>query len=379
MGVAPSALGLGLSTLGGWVMLLGCATVHVFRLWEKRFAPDRRRRRLASAPASRHDASRHDGPAPDPSPDRPPPPPADPTPFIRAAGLTDVAEAGAGLEFAVFRCRSPAGPGPLALRIPHSRIVANANDPHLDARALLAQELAIYGYLSGSAVPVPAPHGLLDAEAGACAMLASFVESDGSSPSPRELGRVLGALHALPPPPDFVPVVCEGGDALETIATRLPRRWGELAALVPGLPRLPDKKTLLCYLSSLRRFPPSLLHLDFRIANLRVEKGRITGVVDWENALLGPPAVELCRLRETAHPGDGFEDGYAETAPEVPELSPMEEIVLRLDSAVMLALVFLSEAPHPDRGKTCLGKVRRLVERLAREADKEQSHGHSPS
>jgi len=359
-------MGLALSTLGGWVVIVGCASVHLFRIWERRFSPHRRGLGLGLS-ASAVEAEACNGAGAEAGPASPDPPAPDPAPFVRVAGLTDVTPAGAGLEFAVFRCRSPSGSGSLALRVPRYRTIANANDPHLDSRALLAQELAIYAHLSGSAVPVPTPRGLLEAdddaddEAADVAMLASFVESDGSRPSPRELGRVLGALHALPPPAGFVPVVHEGGDALETIATRLPRRWGELAALVPRLPRLPDTKALLRHLSPLRRFPASLLHMDFRAANLLTGNGRIAGVVDWENALLGPPAVELCRLRETAHPGDGFEEGYAETALEVPSLSPAEETVLRLDAAVMLARMQLQMFLAASLGPVRRTKDKRLV------------------
>lgn len=42
--------------------------------------------------------------------------------------------------------------------------------------------------------------------------------------------------------------------------------------------------------------PRALLHLDFHPANVMVDAaGRVTGVIDWANAVAGPPAADLAR------------------------------------------------------------------------------------
>ncbi len=40
-----------------------------------------------------------------------------------------------------------------------------------------------------------------------------------------------------------------------------------------------------------------LLHLDYHPANVLVRDGLVTGVIDWENALAGPPPMDLARTR----------------------------------------------------------------------------------
>lgn len=43
--------------------------------------------------------------------------------------------------------------------------------------------------------------------------------------------------------------------------------------------------------------PDRLLHLDYHPANVLVRDGVVTGVIDWENALAGPPPMDLARCR----------------------------------------------------------------------------------
>lgn len=82
--------------------------------------------------------------------------------------------------------------------------------------------------------------------------------------------------------------------------------------------------------------------------------------LDWSNALVGDPDLELCRLAEYAPPRENGLDldqvltGYgrpdAVTAP--------WSWIYRLDAAVMLAVVFLHEAPDPARAEA---QVERLL------------------
>ncbi len=40
-----------------------------------------------------------------------------------------------------------------------------------------------------------------------------------------------------------------------------------------------------------------LLHLDYHLANVLVQDGRLAGVIDWEHTLAGPPHMDLARSR----------------------------------------------------------------------------------
>ncbi|KAH8881706.1 APH-domain-containing protein [Thozetella sp. PMI_491] len=289
----------------------------------------------------------------------------DPTAYAQKAGLKDVTRLSSGLNFTVFQATSPSY-GQVALRIPtpESDILTNINDGVLSVSALLTQDLAIFKYLSGTGIPVPVPHEMLEVD-GRLASLASFIPSDDSDPDPRGAGRVLARLHGLPPPEGLNMVVQYGKSVLDLFPARLTARWASLLSFVPDLPSLPSEAELASYLCKLGRFPDSLLHMDFRAANLRTEQGKIVGVLDWENTLVGPAAVDLMRVREIG----GFDDheltaGYEEVAGSLPQLDEEEELVLRLDPAVMLALVFFSEAPDAENAAVSVARVRELVAKL---------------
>ena len=86
--------------------------------------------------------------------------------------------------------------------------------------------------------------------------------------------------------------------------------------------------------------------------------GEVTAVIDWSNALVGDPALELARVAEYGHLEAGFVHGYESTGRMGD--SPREvEIVYRLDAAVMLAIVFLSENQDPSRSTR---QVKRIVD-----------------
>lgn len=97
--------------------------------------------------------------------------------------------------------------------------------------------------------------------------------------------------------------------------------------------------------------------------NLRVRNGRAVAVLDWTNALFGPAAVDFFRIMELGRPGDAFVRAYADLTP-LPEVSTEEETFLRLDAALMLALVFVSEAPDPERRGPSVKRVQELARAL---------------
>ncbi|KAK4454484.1 aminoglycoside phosphotransferase [Podospora aff. communis PSN243] len=280
-----------------------------------------------------------------------------------AAGLTDLRLAGDGLEFTVYRAKSPQyAPHDVALRIPKCDIFSNVNDPHLSAKELLQQELAIYTLLEPSAVPVPRPFELLQVGDKA-AMLSEYVDSDGSAPSPEVLGQALAQLHLVALPAGFTTVACEGTDILAVLPRRITQRLTEFRKFDSVLPSTLSEDMLRCVIADLKRFPSSLLHMDWRPANLRTVGGEIVAVVDFSNALVGPAAVDIFRVLELLQPGPDFLEAYASIG-SLPELSLAEELCLRLDAAVMIALVFLSESPDAELAPARCSRVRELYRGL---------------
>ncbi|WP_394617063.1 phosphotransferase family protein [Lentzea sp. JNUCC 0626] len=285
-----------------------------------------------------------------------------PAAFAAARDLTDLQLVGNGLEFVVFRATHPAE-GDVVLRVPvGGRFQSNANDPDVDTRRLLRWEHEVCGHLTGHGIAVAEPLELVLGEPDV--LMSRYVPDDGAQFDAVELGGLLARLHRVPPPA-APPVASEGCATEDLVPRRIVRRWNEIAALVPGLPDCLPRELLR---DQLIRSPRSLLHLDVRAANLRCVDGSVRALLDWSNALVGDPALELARLAEFARmPDNGIDfkgvlHGYGET----PDLDDTAFAVYRLDAAVMLAVVFLCEAPDEALGAEWAGRARELHEEVAR-------------
>jgi aminoglycoside phosphotransferase (APT) family kinase protein len=264
---------------------------------------------------------------------------------------------GAGIEFLVFDARV-VGVGRVAVRVPFEGWIANENDEGIDAFHLLRQEAAMLRRAKAGGVPAPAVVSLHRGRR--CHFLATeLVETDGTTATKFDLGKVASMIHRLEPPESGV--VADPFDSVgETLAERLERRARAVSRHSGQRLALPTEplRAALDWSQAQRR----LLHMDLRLANVLVREGRIVGVIDWSNALIGDPALELARIAEYGLLDDAFKSGYGHSDPlaGVPELTVL---AYRLDTAVMLAVVFLSEAPDP---RLAVAQLRRIDELLAR-------------
>ena len=109
-----------------------------------------------------------------------------------------------------------------------------------------------------------------------------------------------------------------------------------------------------------------LLHMDFRRANILAANGRISGVIDWSNALIGHPALELCRIAEYGELSSAFLVGYQEQRKYKVVHRPTE-LLCRLDTAIMLGVVFLSEAPDRAKATRQMDHICKLMVELKKE------------
>ncbi len=169
-------------------------------------------------------------------------------------------------------------------------------DPGFDA----AKEAAVLRALADGSVPIPTvvavdPDG---SASGAPALLTERLP--GAQPTiaqirrPERLvivGRTLAAIHALgierwsPALARVVPIYEPFGklaDAVIPAATRRRELWDEALEVASQ----PPPAT-----------PPRLIHRDFHVWNTLWAGDRLTGVVDWSSASLGPPAADLAHLR----------------------------------------------------------------------------------
>jgi fructosamine-3-kinase len=282
-------------------------------------------------------------------------------------GVTDIHQVGVGNEFYILRADLLQGPA--VIKVPKDKVFSNVNDAHIDSKVLLDQEFALIRHAKANGLEqVPEPIGDIEA-AGFGALIMSYVPSDDSQPNEFELGKLLATIHSIDLP-DIELSAQEGSEIPELIADRLHRRWKELGTLVDNLPALPSRNSLVRLLEDTRQ-TKQLLHMDFRHANFRMNEGRVVALLDWSNALIGHPAVELARAAETGETGPEFLKGYA-SVKELPNITPVVETIFRLDTATMLALVFLSEDPDPERGPIAVNRVFELHKELKEGLNDEQ-------
>jgi len=283
--------------------------------------------------------------------------------FINSESLTDIETAGQGLECLVFKAQS-ATYNNVVLKIPRVKVYQNANDFSVEAKSLIQQELRIYELLQDGNVPVPKAYRYLEQD-GYPAMLCEYVDDDGTCVTDEEMGRVAALIHATKGDDLGRMVAMETRDVFSTMEQRMQRRFGVLARTVSEASGwVHDWNHIHELFQGLKRFPSSLLHMDFRDVNLRHNKGRISAVIDWTNALIGPAAIDIYRTLEFSQLGDGFIKGYTEIA-NFPLVTTQEECLLRLDAALVLALVFKVEAPDAVKGETAVARVKELSQRLS--------------
>ena len=270
--------------------------------------------------------------------------------------LTDLRIAGAGLEFLVCFAESEKW-GAVAIKTPWERWISNDNDPYIDARDILKQEATITTHLREHGVSLPAIYNLHLDDDGLDFLVAEFVENDESEPDMSEFGQLVRAIHNQPLPQ--VSLVAHNQKPLNTVlAERIARRLQVVANLaMVNFPCLPADE-IEAVLDSYVVQRASLLHMDARPANLLTRQGNIFGLIDWSNALIGDAGLELARIAEYGHLDKAFLRGYGQVGG-FTHLPKMVELIYRLDTAVMLAVVFLSEAPNP---KLADVQVKRVME-----------------
>jgi len=204
-------------------------------------------------------------------------------------------------------------------------------------------------------VPTPRAFALHLGEDDFDFLVSAYVPDDGGGEDPAALGAVLRRIHEAPVSAEILRALGTG-DLAETIATRTVERLRVVQRL-SGAELRTVSAAALRELGARARYQPSVLHMDVRRTNIRVVGGEIRAIFDWSNALVGDPSLELARAAEYGVRTQAFDTGYQT----LPGPSAELDTLYRLDAAVMLAVVFLSEAPDPVAGKRQVERVKELL------------------
>jgi aminoglycoside phosphotransferase (APT) family kinase protein len=274
-----------------------------------------------------------------------------------AWGVADLQLVGTGLDAAVFRAESRAF-GTVAIRVPWNRWISNDNDPLLDARELLVKERLLANHMHQHGVRTPEAFALHLGEDDFDFLVSAYVPDDGSTEDRVALGGVMRRIHEAPVTAELERVL-DQGELAETLATRVTERL-DVVQRISGADLGTVPAAALREIVAGARYRPSVLHMDVRRTNIRVVDGQLRAIIDWSNALLGDPALELARAAEYGVRNAAFDAGYRT----LPQLPAALETVYRLDTAVMLAVVFLSEDPDPAPAKRQVERIQQLVAAL---------------
>lgn len=271
----------------------------------------------------------------------------------------EITVAGAGFNFLV--CRAETVPfGTVALRVPWVRTLVNYTDGTLEVRHLLQQEADVSRHLGAHGLATPTIHALHLGDDGYDFLASEFVANDGSLPDQRAFGRFVRTLHAIEPPEL---TLIEGGDLPfhRQIASRLSERAAAFAHLTGAALPLPTEGEI-AEIFAPRGAHRAVLHMDARPANLFTRDGVIVAIADWGNALVGDPALELARVAENGFLDAAFLEGYGDDP--LGALPAPIATLYRLDTVVMLSLVFITEAPDPLVAQQMIARSRALAATL---------------
>lgn len=206
------------------------------------------------------------------------------------------------------------------------------------AVAVAAKEFELLRHLVGNDLEVPAPlalHG--DTTAGGPWLATEFV--DGSAPVGRSdpeavldaMAAFLVRLHSLDPSSLSVPGLARIEDPAEALPGHLPSDpvARELAgALRDGIDRSPNDD--------------ALLHGDFWPGNVLMSDQRLVAVVDWEDAAVGDPLVDLACARVEITCADGREWADHFTGAYLDASGPLDRTDLPLWEAYVAATALSS-------------------------------------
>lgn len=270
---------------------------------------------------------------------------------------------GEGLDFRVFR--ATVSGQEVAIKVPKNRYISNKNDNFQDTLDLIKQEKEIICHLRGKGIPLPEFIFLYEDHDNEFLpfLIYGFIETDRSQPDFHEMGSILRRLHSLPA--DWInPVAQEGEKWTTLLAKRIASRLSAIKEMADIPAALYSEKELEDMLElNAGNTDTSLVHLDLRIENILAYKTQVKAIIDWSNAIIAPPLVEFTRLYEYGILNEELIRGYG-NIDFYTNANLIVRTICHLDTAVMLGIVFLSEAPDVERAELCLRRIDYLLNEL---------------
>ncbi|MGW7683028.1 phosphotransferase [Kribbella sp. NPDC054772] len=158
-----------------------------------------------------------------------------------------------------------------------------------EVRPRLLAETTLLPWLAPQ-LPLPVPLPELTEDGVRHLLLPGEPLSEDSPETGRELGAFLKALHSVDPSEAvaYGALDAETATAAKTLELVEFRTW-----IVPLLPS-EVRTTASELLDRVARVRTSLVHCDFGPDHILTTDGRVTGIIDWTDAVIGDPALDLC-------------------------------------------------------------------------------------
>ncbi|TQR20599.1 phosphotransferase [Psychrobacillus vulpis] len=226
--------------------------------------------------------------------------------------------------------------GKLAVRTPW-RSEENMMDKDSSGIISLKKEATISEHCHKYQIPVPKIHKLyLSNEINF--LVSDFVSGDNQEISSYDIGELTSKIHTVPL--DGLSIVDQNERTLSNIVShRIAERVKSLSKLMNINIVVPSQEEFETILDT-SQTKNSLLHLDVRQPNLIGENGKIKAIIDWDNAIIGNPIMELMRISESEELNEGeFLKGYKEVDI-IKNTDAVIQSIYRLDTALMLSILF---------------------------------------
>jgi len=262
---------------------------------------------------------------------------------------------GSGVINAVFQIKEK-NLGILAVRTPW-RPEENMMDKHSSGIISLKKEATIAEHGYKYHLPVPKVHKLyLSREINFLA--SDFILGDDKPISSVDIGKLVAMIHKTPL--DGLSIIDQDQQSLShIISQRIINRSQTLNELTNFKLILPNLDKLEAVLNTSQN-EACLLHLDVRRPNLIGVDGVIKTIIDWDNAFIGDPILELMRISETQELNEeDFLKGYNNQGI-IENTDKVIQFIYRLDTALMLSILFTSFVNDPKKKEYYYNRVHSL-------------------
>ena len=272
--------------------------------------------------------------------------------------LNTMSKLNGGIEFQVYSVRD-CDDQAIVFKYPSERWVYNDNDWGIDRFQLLRQECNLLRFAGEHGITVPGVIAYFYPHDGPEVLVLEQINVDGTSPSDVEIGETVRRLHGLSPPAPYT--VAQGTQlASATVAELTVRRLNEVERLIGDLRWKPAGEKLARILAPIN-MDGRLLHMDLRPANYLCRHNRLMGLIDWSNALIAAPILELARIAEYGGLSPEFATGYQLTSDMTAALDRETGIACRLYTVVMLCVLFLAQLQLPDQAERHISRLKELL------------------